>query len=262
MKKITTFFIAAFTFLAVSFSVKANNNPNPIKDLLMEYIVSYNGLGKTTVNDDFLNLFSDDFKSLQAHVKIDGLLSRKSLNKKDLEKDIAKLAENEDMAFDFSLKEVLYELQREKAGTISALVEFQTKVDAKVLDKGTVHVNLVGGQVAGKWKIKQVSMVRVSEEKEVGNCTCNLFGEGSFFLSEVKYPSGLLYTKENPSFRVKTSGDYRVISFFNKEAIWDIKSGAITLDSKVIGKATEVKEATKVIIKELYKDNCLNFIFL
>ena len=54
-----------------------------------------------------------------------------------------------------ALDKTVYESQKEGSGTVSALINFESKIDGKVAEKGTILMNIVATKSQGEWKITQ-----------------------------------------------------------------------------------------------------------
>lgn len=260
MKKITYFFSALFIFCVLNQGFAEHHTP--VKKLLTDYINAINSLGKTGIKQDVLNLFSKDYSGNTTYVRLSGSIIKKSYVKKDIALQLEDII-NDNYRFNLSLNKVAHLIQKEKAGTISALVNFESSIDNKIAEKGTMIVNIVGHiERDGIWKIVQNNMVRVSEEKEIGDCICYVYDKGSTkFVTETYFPAGVEYSHKLESFNITTKGDIRTIKTNNKEFSWDVPSKNLTLKGETIGKASMVKEAVKLAIKNMHKDNCVKVSF-
>lgn len=258
MKNIKT--LACVLILSLVSSVSFSQG-NHVKVLLEKYISSVNNLGNGTSKEDVMNLFHQNYKSNTAYVKISGVVSRTSSGRDEVSTLLDEIMQDNNYQFKLTLEEVLYEAQRDRAGTISALVNFESTIDGKIAESGTLLMNIVGITVAGEWQIFHNNKVRVSKASDVGNCVCYMYGKGSTkFVTEVYYPSGVEYGQNFESFRVTSRDGKRIITSDNNDFSWD-PEGNITYEGTTIGTSEDAKEAVQIALKELYKESCTKILF-
>ncbi len=232
-----------------------------VKTILENYISSVNNLGNGTSKEDVLYLFHDNYKNNTAYVKISGIVSRTSTGKSQVATLLDEIMQDDNYKFRLTLDKVLYTAQRDRAGTISALVNFESTIDGKIAESGTLLMNIVAITVAGEWKIFHNNTVRVSKASDVGNCVCYMYGKGSTkFVTEVYYPSGVEYGQNFESFRVTSRDGQRIITSDSHDFGWD-SDGNVTYQGTNIGNTKESKEAVQISLKELYKESCTKILF-
>ncbi|UOB18786.1 hypothetical protein [Abyssalbus ytuae] len=234
---------------------------SPVKNLLVNYINSVNSVGHGTQKEDVMNLFHNTYRSNTAYVKMSGIVSRTSSGKEEVASMLDEIVQDNNYRFKLTLDKVLYTAQKERAGTISALVNFESIIEDKTAEKGSILMNLVGSKIDGEWKIVHNNTVRVSESKDVGNCACYLYSKGSTkFVTEVYYPSGVEYGHTFESFRVTTRDGKRIITSDAHDFNWD-DDGNVIYEGRTIGTTEEAKEAIQMALKDLYKESCLKMLF-
>ncbi len=261
MKKITITLIFLFS-IGVFYPVKAFNDKDPVKKLLVEYINKMNALNQGTKKADVLNLFDDKYSGNTVYVNLSGALVRKNYEKKDISSQLDDIIDDDNYQFKLMLDKVVFQSQKERAGTISAVVNFESLINKKSAEKGTMLMDIVAIQVNGGWKIVQNNMVRVSEAKDIGECVCYLYEKGTTkFVTEVYYPSGLEYSQEFDAFQVTTKNNKRIIKSNSNEFYWNRDTGKVSFKGTQIGRAENSRKAVEFVLKDLYKDSCINITF-
>ncbi len=264
MKKITLLLIFIFTFNG-SQKIHAFNGideKEPVKTLLMEYINRMNALTQGTKKGDVLELYDEKYSGNTVYVNLSGALVRKNYNKKDIASQLDDIINDDNYKFKLMLEKVVFQTQKERAGTISAVINFESFIDKRLAEKGTMLMDIVAIQVNGGWKIVQNNMIRVSEAKDIGECVCYVYGKGSTkFVTEVYFPSGLEYSQEFDAFQVTTKDAKRLIKSDNKEFYWNRDNGKLTFKGSQIGRADNARKAIEFVLKDLYKDSCVNIVF-
>jgi len=233
----------------------------PVTHLLNQYVNASNALSKTKQANTVLALFDDRYKNNTAYVGLSGVVKSSSTSFEQFASQLEQNIKNKNYDFKMTVQEVVYESQKERAGTVSALVNFESKIDGKIAEKGTILMNLVGAKVRGNWKIMHNNTVRVAEGKDIGNCVCYLFSKGTtVFNAETYYPAGVEYDREYQSFRVGTRDGKRVVKGNDKDYVWtennDVLDGA-----RKIGKASTPEEAVKVVLSYYYAESCTKMDF-
>ena len=261
MKKFTI--VMLLVFLCNGFYQGYSNNENePIKKLLMNYINKMNALTQGTQKEDVLQLFDEKYNGNTVYVNLSGALVRKNYDKKDIASQLDDIIDDDNYDFKLTLDKVVFQSQKERAGTISAVVNFESFIGKKLAEKGTMLMDLVAIQSNGGWKIVQNNKVRVSEAKDIGECVCYVYGKGSTkFVTEVYFPSGLEYSQEFDSFQLTTKDGKRIIKSASNEFYWRRDTGKIFFKGTQIGRAEDAKKAVEVVLKDLYKDSCVNIVF-
>ena len=262
MKKFT---IHKFAFILAFFSITTVfAQEKPVTVLLKSYINATNNLGSSQDPDTVLSLFGTNYQNNTAYIGLTGVLNRSTTTYGQLQEKLAEDIKNQNYNFTLSLMELVYEAHKERAGTVSALINFESKIDGKVAEKGTILMNIVATKIRGEWKITQNNTVRVSEESEIGNCVCYLFSKGeSFFNAETYYPSGVKYEREFKSYRVGIKDGQRAIvnrGNNDKTYVWD-KNGDIIDGSRKIGSAQTPDEAVQVVLAYVYANTCTKINF-
>ncbi len=240
----------------------ANTTNEPIKKLLVDYINKMNALTQGTQKEDVLRLFDEKYVGNTVYVNLSGALVRKNYEKKDISNQLDDIIGDNNYKFKLTLDKVVFQSQKERAGTISAVVVFESFIDKRLAEKGTMLMDLVAIRVNGGWKIVQNNMVRVSEAKDIGDCVCYMYGKGSTkFVTEVYFPSGLEYSQEFDAFQVTSKEGKRIIKSDNNEFYWSRDTGKLTFKGDQLGKAENAKKAIEFVLKDLYKDSCVNIVF-
>ena len=251
--------LAAAVLLLTSYA--GFSQEKPVTDLLNKYIQASNDLSVSKESNTVLSLFDDRYKNNTAYVGLSGVVKRSTTGFEQLSSQLDQTLKNKKYNFAMEVREIVHESQKEKAGTVSALVNFESKVDGKVAEKGTILMNLVGALVRGEWKIIQNNTVRVSEGKEIGNCVCYLFSKGAaFFGAETYYPSGVEYSKEFQSYRLGARDGVRYVKGNDKDYIWS-ENGDVLDESRKLGNASTPQEAVKVVLNFLYAESCTKIDF-
>lgn len=262
MKKITPLRLALVIF-CLAFTV-SNAQDSPVKTLLNKYIKSNNTLKDSASINKLSALMHPKFKSNTTYIGLTGALNSSTFNLEETKNELKEKAKDNNYIFNMTLKEVAYTSQKEKAGTISGVVEFISTIDGQIAEKGTILINLIATKYIGEWKITQINTIKISEQSEVGNCVSYLFSNGkSYYNSETYYPAGIKYNREFQSFRVgKSQGERAIVNRgdSNKAFFWK-ENGNIYNGEKLIGKATEAKDAVKLVIQNAYSKTCTKLTF-
>ncbi|MFD0863543.1 hypothetical protein ACFQ1M_15105 [Sungkyunkwania multivorans] len=233
----------------------------PVKDLLVEYINAINNVGNGTSKEDVLALFNDRYVSNIATVRLSGTVRRTTAGKNEIATLIDEILADEKYTFRMTLDQVLHVAQKDRAGTVSALVNFESRIDDKLAEKGTIMMNLVATLVNGQWKIIHNNTVRVSEASDVGNCVTYIYGKGTTkFVTETYFPAGVEYGQNFEAFRVTVRDGRRVIKSDSNEFSWD-GDGNLSYNGEVVGAAEEGREAVEMAVRHLYKESCVKIVF-
>ncbi len=259
MKKITLLLVIIFTGTNL-FVARANDN-EPIKKLLMDYISKINNLEKGANKNNVLYLFDEKYSGNTVYVNLSGALVRKDYDKKNISSQLDDIVNDDNYSFKLTLDKVVFQNQKENAGIISAVVNFESFINKKLAEKGTMLLDMVGIKIDQKWKIVQNNMIRVSEAKDIGECVCYMYGNGeSKFVTEVYFPAGLEYDQKLESFQITRKDDLRIIKSHGDEFTWK-GNGGVYYKNTAIGKTKEPKKAIQAVVKKLYKDSCVDVIF-
>lgn len=261
MKKITLTLVVLFLFSGLHQSY-ATVNEEPIKKLLMDYINKINALNQGTKKDDVLGLFDEKYSGNTVYVNLSGALVRKTYEKKDISSQLDDIIDDDNYDFRMTLDKIVFQSQKERAGIISAVINFESSIDKRLAEKGTMLMDIVGVRVNGGWKIVQNNMVRVSEAKDIGECVCYVYEKGSTkFVTEVYFPSGLEYSQEFDAFQVTSKDNKRIIKSNSNEFYWSRSTGKLTFKGGSLGKAQSARKAIEFVLKDLYKDACVKIAF-
>ena len=254
-------FLFIVTFL---FSLSTFAQETQVTKLLKSYIEATNQLGESQDAQNILSLFSKNYQNNTAYIGMSGVLNRNTTTYAQLEEKLADDIKNKNYNFTLSLTETVHETQKENAGTVSALINFESKIEGKVAEKGSILMNLVATKIRGEWKITHNNTVRVSEESEIGNCVCYLFSKGeSYFNAETYYPAGLKYDREYKSYRVGTKDGKRAIvnrGNNNRTFIWN-QNGDVLDGTVKIGSADNSSDAIQVVLAFVYSNTCTEINF-
>lgn len=255
-------FILALLITLSQYAFAQNSNTFELEKILNEYIDVFNNMEVENSTNKTLSLFSDRYSGNTTYVKLSGGVINKSYSKKDLKTQLDEIVQDDEYKIIIKLNNILYTNQKEKAGTISALLEFTSFIDSKEAEKGTMLINLVAVKHTEGWKIIQNNMVRISKTKEIGDCVCNIYNkEGSKYITELYYPDGVTYSHAFESFQFTRLGNQQIIKTKGASYNWNKDTSEITHEKNVIGKAKLAKKAIEVIAKDTYKEPCRNIIF-
>ena len=262
MKKSTTFTLVLSIAFISFFS--GFSQDKPVTQLLKTYIKATNDLATEQTPDNILMLLDKNYQNNTAYIGLTGALERTSTTYGQFAEQIAEDIKNHNYNFTMALDKTVYESQKEGSGTVSALINFESKIDGKVAEKGTILMNIVATKSQGEWKITQNNTVRVSEESEIGNCVCYLFSKGkAFFNAETYYPAGVKYEREYKSYRVSIKDGKRTIvnrGNNDKTFIW-AENGDVLDGSRKIGTATTPDEAVQAVLTFVYGKTCTKINF-
>ncbi len=259
MKKITLILTVIF-IVNNMFTVHASND-EPIKKLLMDYINKINDLERGAKKNDVLYLFDEKYSGNTVYVNLSGALVRKNYDKKNISSQLDDIINDDNYSFKLTLDKIVFQNQKENAGIISAVINFESFIDKKLAEKGTMLMDIVGIKIDQRWRIVQNNMIRVSEAKDIGECVCYMYGNGDTkFVTEVYFPAGLEYDQKLESFQITRKDDERIIKTHSNEFSWK-GDGTLYYKEKSIGKTKDSRQAIQAAVKELYKDSCVKLVF-
>ena len=251
-----------FAILNLSLVWSQSKGDTEINTLFSRLIKTMNSLGNNGPKYKVLSLYDDEYKGNTVYVNLSGALVRKNYDKKDISSQLDDIADDDNYNFQLTLDKIVFQSQKESAGIISAIVNFESFINKKSAEKGKMLMDMVG--IRGKdkkWKIVQNNMVRVSEAKDIGECVCYMFGNGSTkFITEVYFPDGLEYSQKLEAFRITRKDGVRIIKSNDNEFSWK-SNGDVYLENKVIGKSEDVKKVVELAVKEIFKDSCAKMSF-
>jgi hypothetical protein len=236
----------------------------PVTQLLKTYIKATNNLEADQNPDNIMMLLDKNYQNNTAYIGLTGALHRTSTTYGQFAEQIAEDIKNHNYNFTMALSKTVYESQKETSGTVSALINFESKIDGKVAEKGTILMNIVATKSQGEWKITQNNTVRVSEESEIGNCVCYLFSKGkSFFNAETYYPAGVKYEREYKSYRVSIKdGKRTIVNRGNNDRTFTWADNGDVLDGgRKIGTAVTPDEAVQAVLTFVYGKTCTKINF-
>jgi hypothetical protein len=259
MKNITTLrLLVAFAMLSF---VTGFAQEKPVTKLLKSYITNSNQLRQTKQINNVLSLFDDRYKNNIAYVGLSGIVKRSTIGFEQFSEQLSDNIKNKNYNFQMSIEDIVHESQKERAGTVSALVNFESKIDGKVAEKGTILMNIVASLVRGEWKIIHNNTVRVSEGSDIGNCVCYLYAKGTtMFNAETYYPAGVEYDREYQSFRVSTRDGKRIIKGNDITYNWS-ENGDILDAGRKLGNTKSSDEAIKIVLTSVYSETCTKINF-
>ncbi|MDA7717021.1 hypothetical protein N8834_00730 [bacterium] len=261
MKRIRFILYGILLFSYTLFASNTNTD-TPVVKLLNSYVSMVNSLDKEDVTAKILDLYSDRYSGNTTYVKLSGAIIKKQYNKEDIKAQLNDIIMDGGYTFKIKLSKVLYSNQKESAGTISALLDFESFIDSKLAEKGTILLDIVAVVKNEKWVIIQNNMVRVSEAKDIGSCVCHIYEKGSTkFVTELYYPAGVSYDHKFDAFQITSNSENRIIKSGAKKFIWKNDSGDIILDNKTIGKAKDPKNAIMLLVKKANTEPCRDIIF-
>ncbi|MFD2563102.1 hypothetical protein [Aquimarina rubra] len=259
MKKITLALIIIFISNSTFFAQASDKEP--IKQLLMDYINKINDLERGAKKNDVLYLFDEKYSGNTVYVNLSGALVRKNYDKKNVSSQLDDIINDDNYNFRLTLDKVVFQSQKDNAGIISAVVTFESFINKKLAEKGTMLMDMVGVKIDERWKIVQNNMVRVSEAKDIGECVCYMYGNGDTkFVTEVYFPAGLEYSQKLESFQITRKDGSRLIKTHSEEFSWK-GNGGLYYKGKSIGQTKDAKLAIQAAVKNLYKDSCVKVIF-
>ena len=255
-------FALAITFL--SFIAGYAQEETPVKSLLKSYIEASNQLDETKDINKVLSLFGSNYKNNRSYVGLSGLVKNTTIDYDKFSEHLTENLKNKNYNFKMSIEKVIYEYQNKNAGTIFAIVNFESKIEGKLAEKGTILMNLVASNALGSWKIVHNNTVRVSEAKDIGSCFCYLFSKGEvFFNAETYYPDGVEYEREYKSFRVSIKdGKRKIINRANDNKAFSWKENGDIYDKSIkVGTAETADKAIQTILTYIYSKSCTKINF-
>ncbi|MEO8933630.1 MAG: hypothetical protein ABI295_04925 [Xanthomarina sp.] len=261
MKNPTIFkFVMAITLLSfiTGFAQKKD-----VTTLLESYVKASNSLGATKDINNVLNLFDNTYVNNIAYVGLTGAVNKSTIDYDQFSKQLDENLKNANYNFKMTIDQIVYESQKKGAGTVSALINFESKIEGKIAEKGTILMNIVAALVKDEWKIINNNTIRISEASEIGNCVCYLFSKGdSFFNAETYYPAGVKYDREYISYRVSVRDGKRFIVNRSSEEIYTWLDNGDIIDNGVkIGSADTAEKAIQTVLTFAYSDTCTKMNF-
>lgn len=257
MKKINLIVLILFFVSANSFA-----QDEAVKELLKNYISAVNKLPKSQKASSVTNLFHDQYKSYTAELGMSGVVNRTITDIYDYEEQVQNIIDNHKYKLKLTVDKILYVNQKKKVGTIAAIVGFENTFEDKIADKGTILLNIIATKSSGEWQIIHSNTTRISESKDVGQCSCNIYKKGEDsqrYLAEVFYPSGLEIGQDFSSYRIAYKKGERFIISDNDDFTWN-GLNEIYLGNKLIGKTEDIKEAIRLISEDMFKANCTKMV--
>ncbi|MFL1897075.1 hypothetical protein ACJRPK_15330 [Aquimarina sp. 2-A2] len=262
MKKSYILLCCMVTLLCKTVSAKSAVTSDPVIEIVASYIKYMNSLEKDNTAEKVLNLYSEQYLGNTTYVKLSGAIVKKSYTKGDIKIQLNDILEDSNYSLKLEMNKVLYNVQKETAGTLSVLLDFESLIDDKIAEKGTILMNIVASLQKGQWKIIQNNMVRVSERKDIGDCVCHVFEKGNTqFVTELYYPAGVKYDHKFEAFRITSNDKNRIIKSGGNTFIWESKSNELFLNEEKLGAARNPEEVVQLIIKRLNLETCDNIIF-
>ena len=106
----------------------------PVTRLFKSYIKASNDLSVTKQKNSILALFDDRYKNNTSYVGLSGVFKRTTTGFEQLSNQLDENLKNKKYNFKMEVRDIVHESQKEKAGTVSALVNFESKIDGKVAE--------------------------------------------------------------------------------------------------------------------------------
>ncbi len=260
MKTSTPLLVIILFLFQMTYSQSSESNE--MESLLNEYISSFNALEAENSSSKTLKLFSDRYSGNTTYVKLSGGVIKKTYSKKDIKNQLDDIVQDDEYRININLNKILYTNKKDKAGTISALLDFTSYIDDKEAEKGTMLFNIVAVNLDSHWKIFQNNMVRISETKEIGDCVCHVYNKDNYkYIAELYYPAGVTYDHKFESFQFTSTATKNLIKTKGATFEWNKSSWDISLNGKVIGKGTTRQEAIELITKINFSEPCKSIIF-
>jgi len=244
--------------------INANNTnvTEPVFEITASYVKLINSIKKDNTIDKVLNLYSDQYSGNTTYVRLSGGIVKKNYKKENIKNQLNDILTDENYNLKIKINRILYSNQKEKAGTISALLDFESIIDGKLAEKGTILMNIVIIAQKEEWKIIQNNMVRVSEVKDIGDCVCHIFEKGDTqFVTELHYPAGIEYTHKLESFRITSNEKNRIIKSNSKTVVWENKTNQLIWNQNKLGIAKKPKQAIELLIQKMNVETCSTVIF-
>jgi len=232
MKKSYILLCCMITFAYGTASANTIKNVDPVIEIVESYIKHMNSIEKKNVIPKVLELYSEQYSGNTTYVKLSGAIVKKNYTKGDIKIQLNDIVQDGNYSLKIKINKILYSTQKETAGTVSALLDFESFIDNKIAEKGTILKNIVAAKQNGQWKIVQNNMVRVSELKDIGDCVCHIFEKGSTqFVTELYYPAGVKYDHKFEAFRITSNQTNRIVKSEGKIFVWE-NTNKLILDNK------------------------------
>ncbi|WP_271782978.1 hypothetical protein [Aquimarina algiphila] len=262
MKKPYILIGCIITFLCASVYANKTDKTDPIIKTVESYIKRMNALDESNSIAKVLDLYSEQYSGNTTYVNLSGAIVRKNYIKENIKTQLEDIVQDGNYSLKIKMNKVLYKSQKENAGTISALLDFESFIDSKIAEKGTILMSIIATQQKGQWKIIQNNMIRVSESKDIGDCVCHIFEKGSTqFVTELYYPAGVKYDHKFEAFRITSNQENRIVKSSGKTFVWENSSGKLILEQEELGIAKTSKQVVQLLIKKMNIETCATIIF-
>ncbi|GAA3516856.1 hypothetical protein GCM10022393_33670 [Aquimarina addita] len=262
MKKSYILLYIMMTCLYTNIYASKTDNVDPIIEVVESYINLMNSLEKDDAVTKVLNLYSEQYTGNTTYVNLSGAIIKKNYTKEHIKSQLNDIVQDGNYNLKIKMNSILYTIQKESAGTVSVLLDFESFIDTKIAEKGTILMNVVVAKQKEQWKIMQNNMVRVSEVKDIGDCVCHIFEKGSTqFVTELYYPAGVKYDHKFEAFRITSNEKNKVVNSGGKTFIWENNSNKLSLNQEELGVAKTPKQVVELLIKKMNTETCATIIF-
>ncbi|WP_299315906.1 hypothetical protein [uncultured Aquimarina sp.] len=262
MKKSYILLCSIITMVYATASANKLESVDPVIEILESYIDLMNSIEKDNSVSEVLALYSEQYSGNTTYVKLSGAIVKKNYTKDNIRFQLNDIVQDGNYSLKIKTNKILYSTQKETAGTVSALLDFESIIDDKIAEKGTILMNIVAVQQKGQWKITQNNMVRVSELKDIGDCVCHIFEKGSTqFVTELYYPAGVKYDHKFEAFRITSNEENRIVKSGGKVFVWENNSNKLTLNQKELGVVKTPKQMVQLLIQKMNTETCASIIF-
>jgi hypothetical protein len=92
----------------------------PVLNLLNQYVDAFNNLSNTKEKNTVLSLFDSKYKNNTAYVGLSGVIKRTTTGFEQLSTQLDQTLKNKKYNFKITVREIVHESQKERAGTVSA----------------------------------------------------------------------------------------------------------------------------------------------
>ncbi|WP_120752615.1 hypothetical protein [Aquimarina sp. BL5] len=262
MKKYYILLCCILSLLCTTASANKIENVDPVIEILESYIKLMNSIEKDNSVTKVLELYSEQYSGNTTYVKLSGAIVKKNYTKENIRFQLNDIIQDGNYSLKIKLNKILYSTQKETSGTVSVLLDFESIIDDKIAEKGTILMNIVAVQQKGQWKIIQNNMVRVSELKDIGDCVCHIFEKGSTqFVTELYYPAGVKYDHKFEAFRITSNEENRIVKSGGKIFVWENNSNKLILNKEELGVVKTPKQMVQLLIQKINAETCASIIF-
>ncbi|MGB0525334.1 MAG: hypothetical protein ACPGJS_20335 [Flammeovirgaceae bacterium] len=247
-------------FILMMFTHQVTAQNEPIEKLLKDYIKELNALGQTKNLDKLKPYFDKNFKTNQTFIGLGGTITRSSGELKDFMKELANLTTDSDVKMNLEIAKIHNVIQGDKNATLSAVINMEIVVDGKSYESSVVSTSVIARKnEKGEWKFVHFDNIRTVKGKAAGKCISYFYERPNSYVVAVLYPGGIEYLKSFEHIFIKTKGGQSLLNTDYGQYTWT-KGKVMNPQNEEIGSATTEKEAISLLLKNLYKGNCITFI--